>query len=333
MGPLLFAIAGLALAGLAVPVARRLIRLRHRLATMQSDIVNIQNAVGLSPVRSAPASVEAELRERVEFLVNQVAELKAKLRMKEIALEATEAGERAQTRASFDWQWKHLAGGDHLPSDPAFMASVKEQICAMTQLPAAWFEGKSVADVGCGLGRFTFGLLSLGARVTAVDQSAAGLGRVKELCAQFGERLTTHQANILNDTIPGTYDLTWSFGVVHHTGSTYRAIQTVTRAVKSGGKLFLMIYGYPTATDEFVQQNNYDRIRRTVRNMTFEDKVTYLQKHFDATQVHGWFDAVSPRINDILTFEEVEDLLLALGLSDVRQTVRHANLHLMADRR
>lgn len=332
MEPIIWVVAGLILAGLALPVAMRARALRRRLATMQSDIVNLQNALGLSPVRSMPSSTEAELKERVEFLVNQLAALKSQLRLKEVEIERVEAIEKRQTMDSFDYQWANLNSGDHLPSDSAFMAQVTQQICTMTRLPAEWFAGKTVVDVGCGLGRFTFGLLSLGARVTAVDQSAAGLGRVKQLCEKFADRLTTLQANIITDRIPGTVDLAFSFGVVHHTGNTYKAMQTVCRTVKPGGKVFLMIYGYPVRSDEFVQQNNYDRVRRVVRNLPFQEKVEYLKRHFDAAQVHGWFDAVSPRINDILTFEEVEDLLLALGFEGVEKTMEHANLHLVAQR-
>jgi len=47
---------------------------------------------------------------------------------------------------------------------------------------------------------------------------------------------------------------------------------------------------------------------------------------------HGWFDAVSPAINDLLTFNEVEELLIYLGFNNIRRTFNNRNLHIIADK-
>jgi hypothetical protein len=47
---------------------------------------------------------------------------------------------------------------------------------------------------------------------------------------------------------------------------------------------------------------------------------------------HGWFDAVSPRINDLLTFEEIAELLARLGFKNIRRTREGRNHHIVADR-
>lgn len=310
---------------------QKLLSLRHRLNSAENAIAALQSAAGVQPIRppEVVSNPDASTKEMIEFLLFQVAGLKTAMRLNSVSFEPVE---RTQTMGSFDYQWGSLTEGEHLPSDPKFMASVKAQLCEITDLPEAWFKDKEVVDVGCGLGRFTFGLLSMGAKVTAVDQSPNGLQRVKELCAQFSDRLKTHQANILKDPIPGIYDLVYSFGVLHHTGNTYQAMLNTVKLVRPGGKLFLMLYGYPVNPTDFVEQNSYDRLRRKLRNTPFQEKVEYLKKHFDPKHVHGWFDAVSPRINDLLTFDEIEDFLLQLGFHKIKRTKDNANLHLVAER-
>jgi SAM-dependent methyltransferase len=44
----------------------------------------------------------------------------------------------------------------------------------------------------------------------------------------------------------GTFDLVWSWGVLHHTGDIERAVQEVRRVLKPGGEARLMLYHRPS---------------------------------------------------------------------------------------
>jgi 2-polyprenyl-3-methyl-5-hydroxy-6-metoxy-1,4-benzoquinol methylase len=240
--------------------------------------------------------------------------------------------DQLQTRSSFDYQWADFHTGVAMSSDPAFMSQIHAHICEMTDLPAEWFPGKQVVDVGCGAGRFTYGMLSMGALVTACDQSEAGLRQTVELCQEFKDQLSTKQINLLEWTEAECFDLVFCFGVAHHTGNTYLAIRNAAEKVKSGGRLFLMIYGFPETLSDFAELNAYEELRQKVRPLSFEAKKKVLIGQFGPSLAHGWFDAVSPRINDLLTFPEIADLLMNLGFQDVRRTVNGRNHHLVADK-
>jgi SAM-dependent methyltransferase len=291
------------------------------------------------PVRARLGSVVRMLRampatpllvEENRFLWHETRRLNEQVRSL-LAGNSIESAE--QTKASFDYQWEAMPEGAALPSDAEFMADIGRLICQITDLPAEWFRGKRVVDIGSGMGRFTFGLLGLGAEVTACDQSAAALKRVRELCGSYGDRLYTKEIDLLAWDEPADFDLAFSFGVVHHTGNTYLAIRNVARKVRRGGRVFLMVYGWPRDRAEFAELNAYEDLRQELRLESFETKQAILLQRFGSDLAHGYFDAVSPSINDLMTFEELGELLIRLGFERPRRTIENRNLHVVADKR
>lgn len=240
--------------------------------------------------------------------------------------------DKQQTGQSFDYQWAEYSTGVAMPDDTVFMSHVQSQICQMTDLPVGWFKNKRIIDIGCGAGRFTYGMLSMGASVTACDQSDAGLSKTAKLCVEYSDRLTTKKIDLLKWDEVDDYDLVFCFGVVHHTGNTYSAIKNSALKVKSGGRLFLMIYGFPETPDAFEELISYEEVRQIVRSLSFEEKRKYLIDRFGPYYAHGWFDAVSPQINDLLTFEEIAEFLASQGFTNIKRTMLGRNHHLVADK-
>lgn len=271
------------------------------------------------------------LREQNEYLMREVsrlaaAERRAQWQQRRISTLG------AQTKASFSFQWEHMPTGAALPSDPAFMAGLEDHICAITRLPREWFAGKRIVDIGCGIGRYSVGFLKLGASVTSCDQSEAALRRTAELCAPYRDRQVLQRVDLLEWSEVADFDLAFSFGVVHHTGNTYLATENVCRKVRPAGRVFLMIYGVPETRPALQEVNEYERIAAEVRDLSFEERKALLLERFGPDKAHGWFDAVSPRINDRLTFEEIHDLLGELGFSEIERTVEARNHHVVATR-
>ena len=271
-----------------------------------------------------------EIEAKNQFLLYEIANMNERMRQRDLGSNEQDSN---QTLESFDYQWENLSSGSDLPSNPTFIANVQSQICTMTGLPKEWFKGKKVIDIGCGLGRFTYGLLQLGAEVTACDASKAGINRTAALCQSYSDHLHLFQADILKDELPKeSYDLAFCFGVVHHTGNSYLAIKKVCETAKIGGKVFLMVYGYPERYEEFVELNSYESLRSELRALNFEEKIKLLRSRFPEDQVHGWFDATSPKINELLKYGELVQILSQFGISNVSRTVSNRNLHVVGDR-
>jgi SAM-dependent methyltransferase len=247
-----------------------------------------------------------------------------------------------QTRESFDFQWAEIPAGRYMLENEQFRAEAAGYVTQFTGLPKEWFQGKRVIDAGCGLGRYSWALCTLGARVLSVDQSDHGLARTVEACRAF----PGHQAmkvDLLEPLpIDQPADLVWSFGVLHHTGDTYRAFKNVAALVRPGGYFYVMIYGKPREgrIDDYAELNEYDEFRRRLRNLSPAQKLAAVRRSMAAGEfrvvgdehVHGYFDAVAPPINDLYVFEEIESWFRESGFDGITRTVETRNLHIIARR-
>jgi 2-polyprenyl-3-methyl-5-hydroxy-6-metoxy-1,4-benzoquinol methylase len=107
--------------------------------------------------------------------------------------------------------------------------------------------GKRVLEVGCGIGTDSINFARAGASLTAVDLSGESLRVAAQRAEVLGvaDRIRFVQANAeeLTDVL-GTesYDLVYSFGVIHHTPHPERALSAMRQLAAPGGTLKLMVY-------------------------------------------------------------------------------------------
>ena len=245
-----------------------------------------------------------------------------------------------QTRESFDFQWEKLPKGRWNLENEKFREEAPRYVCQFTGLSPQWFKGKKVIDVGCGGGRYSWALCRLEAEVLSIDQSEYGLRRTKEACRDFPDHRTMRVNLLAEVDISATFDLVWCFGVLHHTGDTYGTFKKIVPLVKPGGYLFLMLYGEPRRgiDGDFMAVNEYEHWRRKTRNMTFDERLRAVNrgmenKEFSASgdeYIEGYFDAISPLINDLYSWEEIEGWLLRENFSEIKRTVENRNHHVIA---
>jgi ubiquinone/menaquinone biosynthesis C-methylase UbiE len=105
------------------------------------------------------------------------------------------------------------------------------------------WRGREVLEVGCGLGTDTVRFARAGAHVTAVDLTATAV----ELTARrlAGEGLDGLAREADAEALPfgdASFDLVYSWGVLHHTPYTARAIGEVARVLRPGGEARVMLY-------------------------------------------------------------------------------------------
>jgi ubiquinone/menaquinone biosynthesis C-methylase UbiE len=103
--------------------------------------------------------------------------------------------------------------------------------------------GKDVLEIGVGLGADHQRLAQGGARLTGVDLTERAIAHVRRRLGLFGlsSTLMTGDAENLPFT-SATFDMVYSWGVIHHSPDTPRAIAEIHRVLRAGGVAKIMIY-------------------------------------------------------------------------------------------
>ena len=121
---------------------------------------------------------------------------------------------------------------------------VEPHIPAFADFPR--WGGKEVLEIGCGIGTDSVNFVRHGAKLDIVELSGESLALTQKRFEVYGLNATLMQGNSEElDTLlpPGkTYDLIYSFGVIHHTPHPERVVAAVARRLKPDGEFRLMLY-------------------------------------------------------------------------------------------
>jgi 2-polyprenyl-6-hydroxyphenyl methylase/3-demethylubiquinone-9 3-methyltransferase len=128
--------------------------------------------------------------------------------------------------------------------------------------------GKSFLDIGSGSGLYSLAARRLGARVHSFDfdpQSVACTAELKRRYYHGDPNWTIEEGSALDaDYLKslGEFDVVYSWGVLHHTGQMWRALDNAWLPVATDGKLFIAIYN-----DMGSQSSRWKQLKRTYNNL------------------------------------------------------------------
>lgn len=107
------------------------------------------------------------------------------------------------------------------------------------------WKGKKVLEIGCGIGTDSINFARAGAHLTVVEFSEKSLNICKErfkvynLNARF---YLGNAENLINFLPFDTYDLIYSFGVIHHTPRPEKVFEQITYYMSNNTELRVMLY-------------------------------------------------------------------------------------------
>ncbi len=109
--------------------------------------------------------------------------------------------------------------------------------------------GLKVLEIGVGMGADYLEWLKSGAQATGVDLSAASIERAQQRCELAGFSPDLRVADAEQLPFPAnSFDVVYSYGVMHHSPNTAQCVREAWRVLKPGGQARIMVYHHPSIT-------------------------------------------------------------------------------------
>ena len=110
-------------------------------------------------------------------------------------------------------------------------------------IPRALVAGKKILEIGPGMGLHTELMTRRGGDVTAIDLTPTAVEATTKRLALKGLTARVMQGDA--ERLPfddASFDLVWSWGVIHHSARTARIVRQIARVLKPDGQARIMVY-------------------------------------------------------------------------------------------
>lgn len=169
--------------------------------------------------------------------------------------------------------WQEVRGGSRFEFGrnwSRFLANLTDRRVDLAEqslramLEVERLDGKSFLDIGSGSGLFSLAARRLGARVHSFDYDPQSVTCTRELRRRYfaddQDWVVEHGSALDKDYLSsfGTFDIVYSWGVLHHTGKMWTALDNIKPLVPRGGRLFIAIYN-----DLGLTTDNWARVKKT----------------------------------------------------------------------
>jgi ubiquinone/menaquinone biosynthesis C-methylase UbiE len=181
---------------------------------------------------------------------------------------------------------RYLEGAEEYEAQARARYSLEPFIPEFAQFASA--RGLRVLDVGVGMGADYLEWLKAGARATGVDLSPASLESARRRCELTGYQADLRVADAEHLPFPdNTFDVVYSYGVMHHSPDTAQCLREAARVLKPGGQVRIMLYHHPSLTGAMLWLR-YGMFRgRSLRRTVYDYLESPGTKSYTKAEVHS----------------------------------------------
>jgi 2-polyprenyl-6-hydroxyphenyl methylase/3-demethylubiquinone-9 3-methyltransferase len=185
--------------------------------------------------------------------------------------------DEALNRVESPWHAQEVARGERFEFGKnwsRFLKDVREEQIVTAEsslkrmLELDSLAGRSFLDIGSGSGLFSLAARRLGSRVHSFDYDPQSVACAAELRRRYfpgDARWVVEEGSALDaDYLSGLgkFDIVYSWGVLHHTGSLWQALENAQAPVATRGRLFIAIYN-----DNGSKSRRWTRIKHVYNNL------------------------------------------------------------------
>jgi ubiquinone/menaquinone biosynthesis C-methylase UbiE len=159
-----------------------------------------------------------------------------------------------------------------------------------------------VLEIGVGMGADYLEWLKAGAKATGIDMSAVSVERARRRCESAGYVPDIRVAEA--EHLPfadETFDVVYSYGVMHHSANPARCLHEAWRVLKPGGQARIMLYHHPSLTGamlwlrygilrgQSIRKTVYDRLESPGTKSYTKMELPSLMEGFEDVQMRQVF--------------------------------------------
>ena len=153
------------------------------------------------------------------------------------------------------------------------------------------WKGKSVLEVGCGIGTDATNFARNGADYSAIELSSESMNLAQKRFETFDLKgnFVSGNAEELSSLVPTShFDLVYSFGVIQHTPNHSNVIKEIRKVIKPDGELRIMLYAKNSWKSIMINEGFDQPEAQSGCPIAFtytNDEVRYLLKGFKVTSI------------------------------------------------
>jgi len=210
-------------------------------------------------------------------------------------------------------------------------------------LSADEYKGKTFIDVGCGSGLFSLSAVLLGCKkVMSFDIDENSIEATKMLREKFSYLIPKKEieweifkGDIMNEALVNELsskgDIVYSWGVLHHTGNMWKAIENASKLVKKNGYFIIAIYNCAPSSEFWLKVKKFYNAHPLLQPLLIALYGTYVSLRFMIRRktltlrrergMHVFYDAIDwlggfPY--EFACFDEVKEYVEKLGFKLIK---------------